>query len=93
MIDPATEQLLLLREAAAIVNPSHPPHIATIWRWATAGLQGGIRLESMKIGGQRFTSREAIRRFLVRLNEPAAVPMEPNAAAIEAGRRLEEMGA
>lgn len=93
MIDPATEQLFLLSEASAIVNPSHPPHIATIWRWATAGLQGGIRLESMKIGGQRFTSREAIRRFLVRINEPNAVPVEPIAAAIAAGKKLEERGA
>lgn len=93
MVDPATEQLLLLTEASAIINPSHPPHIATIWRWATAGLKGGIRLESIKVGGQRFTSREAIRRFLVRINEPAAVPMEPSAAAIAAGKRLEEMGA
>ncbi|MBP7746959.1 MAG: DUF1580 domain-containing protein [Phycisphaerae bacterium] len=93
MIDPATEQLFLLTEAPAIINPSHPPHIATIWRWAIGGLKGGVRLESIKVGGQRFTSREAIRRFLVRINEPAAMPMEPSAAAIAAGKKLEEMGA
>ncbi len=93
MIDPATEELCLLSQASAIINPSHPPHIATIWRWATAGLKGGIRLESIKVGGQRFTSREAIRRFLVRINEPAAVPVEPSAAAIRAGKELEAMSA
>ena len=93
MIDPQIEQLFLLTEACDVVNPSHPPHIATVWRWALYGVCNGIRLESIKIGGQRFTSREAIGRFLVRLNEPAAVPVPPNAAAIAAGETLRAMGA
>ena len=38
-------------------------HIATIHRWAKKGCRGHI-LETCLVGGRRYTSCEAIRRFL-----------------------------
>jgi hypothetical protein len=92
MIDMSNEHLITLSRAARIVNPSDQPHIATIWRWVLYGVRGQ-RLESVIIGGRRYTSEEAIQRFLFALNKPGAVPAPVSAAAIAAGKRLEAMGA
>jgi hypothetical protein len=62
MIDVAREQLITLKEAAALL-PSRP-HISTIARWAK-GLKNGRCLETVKVGGRVLTSREALfERFL-----------------------------
>lgn len=37
----------------------------TLERWMRKGCRG-IRLETVKIGGKRYTSKEAIQRFLIR---------------------------
>lgn len=37
-------------------------HYSTIHRWMTRGVKGN-RLESFKVGGVRYTTLEAIRRF------------------------------
>lgn len=45
------------------------------WRWVLYGVRGGVRLESQLIGGKRFTSVEAIERFVSRINsEPGMTP-------------------
>jgi hypothetical protein len=67
MIDLANEQIRPLARASHDV-PGHP-HISTLLRWALRGVKG-VRLETVIIGGRRFTSLEAIRRFVVRLSEP-----------------------
>ena len=40
----------------------------TIWRWRTKGI-AGVKLESFVIGGRRFTSVEALDRFITRVTE------------------------
>lgn len=64
MIDPATEQLIPFRDI-----PSHLPkrdgkkiNSSTIYRWTIRGLEGH-RLESVYVGGMRYTSAEALQRF------------------------------
>jgi hypothetical protein len=45
--------------------PSHAPgrpHLATCWRWTNRGCRG-VKLETLLIGGKRFTSLEALQRF------------------------------
>ncbi len=59
-IDLSTERLVSLTEAAALL-PGRP-HLATLWRWCTRGVRGR-RLESLEIGGRRYTSLEALQRF------------------------------
>lgn len=68
----------------------------TAWRWALKGV-GGVRLESIKVGGVRFTSRQACTRFLDKLNgapsprtEPAQTPK--NSRRADAARKLDAAG-
>jgi hypothetical protein len=68
MIDAQSEQLIPLTQAAKSL-PGRP-HVATLWRWRTAGLRG-IRLETLLCGGRRMTSREALARFFARVTSAA----------------------
>ena len=54
--------------------PNHIPkrhgkkvHYSTVYRWATKGARGRV-LETALCGGVRYTSREAIGRFLATKN-------------------------
>lgn len=59
MIDHRTENLIPIRQA-----PGHipgRPHISAVYRWLNRPMRP---LESLMIGGRRFTSQEAIDRFI-----------------------------
>jgi Protein of unknown function (DUF1580) len=63
MCDILHENVITMTEA-----PGHipgRPHSATIWRWWNRGIEG-IKLETFMVGGRRFTSTEAITRFIKR---------------------------
>lgn len=71
MIDIEAERVVTLTEAAELIprRRQHKKcHRATIFRWTRHGLKGVV-LESIPIGGTRFTSREALKRFFQRLAE------------------------
>jgi hypothetical protein len=71
------------------------PHVATLWRWRTVGCRGH-KLETILFGGRRYTSREAIARFLVAINgEPirSETPRQREAALRRAEKRAEALGA
>ena len=100
-IDIHSGNLLLLKDAAKRL-PSRP-HVSTLWRWHKRGCRG-IRLETVVIGGQRYTSEGALQRFVERTtaahDQGAALPVTPinetlrrRRAAIEkAERELEAAG-
>jgi hypothetical protein len=69
MIDITKEQMLSLKMAARLIpgRDGKPVHLSTIWRWILKGRRG-VKLESIVIGGSRFTSREAMTRFIEALN-------------------------
>ena len=69
MIDPETETLILPREVCRMFPGRSGKGIAlcTAWRWMLKGRKGH-KLESLIAGGQRYTSREAVGRFLTKLN-------------------------
>lgn len=79
MIDIEQEELLTLLAAARRLphgRASKPVHVATLHRWCSHGLAGGARLETVKIGGVRYTSTEALERFIENCsatNEPTAL--------------------
>lgn len=52
---------LTLRQAAALL-PGRPSR-STLHRWAHQGIRG-VRLATSLIGGRRYTTREAIERFI-----------------------------
>ncbi len=65
MIDFQTEELQSF-ETALIPGD---PHLGTRYRWTLKGVRGA-KLESILIGNRRFTSTEAIGRFITALNSP-----------------------
>jgi hypothetical protein len=92
MIDHENEQLLSMIAASKLL-PGRP-NVATLWRWRTAGCRGH-RLETILFGGRRYTSREAITRFLAAINgEPirAEAPRQRERAVSRAERRAAELG-
>ena len=58
---------LLSLTDAAHETPGRPT-VRTVWRWSSRGVRG-VRLQTLKVGGRTYTSREALQRFLVELNE------------------------
>jgi len=64
--DILTERRLSITAAAKRLNIS----VGCCWRWVLYGIRGGIKLDSALIGGKRFTSEEALERFVARLNSP-----------------------
>lgn len=51
------------------------PHVSTLHRWRLDGVRGA-KLETFLVGGRRFTTKEAIGRFLGHLNGTAPRPTE-----------------
>lgn len=75
MIDPFQEDAISLHDAADLCPKRHgkTPHISSLYRWTTTGCRGVV-LESVQIGGSRFTSREALVRFFGKLTAASGVP-------------------
>jgi Protein of unknown function (DUF1580) len=69
-IEIANETLISFQEAPAFV-PGRP-HISTLHRWRLRGVRG-VRLETVLIGGRRFTSREALQRFVAAVSASTGV--------------------
>ena len=67
MIDPLSGELISINEAVGLF-----PHRrsgakvsrSTLHRWATKGSKG-IRLEIVKVGGMVYTTKDAIREFIL----------------------------
>jgi hypothetical protein len=74
-VDFKTERLITLWEACKAFPGKESVSIATMHRWRKNGVRG-IKLQTMAIGGGRYTSHEAIARFLRALNWEAAPPLE-----------------
>lgn len=90
MIDLETEQVLSFKRAAEMVPwpDEDRPSYETIRRWADRGVRGH-KLETVRIGGRRVTTLEAIQRFLAVLSQGAEVILASRAA--EAAIRATEL--
>ena len=65
------------------------PHIATIHRWIATGCRG-IKLESLLVGGTRYTSTEALERFV--LETTAAANAKSQSIPSDSHRELDSIG-
>jgi len=95
-IDIHSDSLLTISQAAKSLPMR--PNVSTVWRWVLQGC-GGIKLESILIGGRRLTSSEAIQRFAdARTAQasgepiPSRTPRQRQAAIDRAERELAESG-
>jgi adenosylmethionine-8-amino-7-oxononanoate aminotransferase len=84
-INTSSENVINITQAANQI-PGRP-HRATVWRWILNGLHG-IRLESVKVGGRRFTSEEAIERFIARTTAVANGEQPPACTRQEQERAI-----
>lgn len=96
MIDPNSETLLSLTDAANTL-PGRP-NVTTVWRWRNRGVRG-VRLETICLGGRRFTSREALSRFFAATTAAAdgqplrsETPRQRESAIDRAERQATELG-
>jgi len=74
VFDPDSEDAFPLAEVCRRLKSQ--PSVQTVWRWAMKGVRG-VQLESRLIGGRRYTSREAVDRFLARLSQPGPAALPP----------------
>ena len=73
MIDFEKEHLITFQEAARILphgRNGKATHVATIHRWSANGCRG-IYLDWVQLGGQKYTSKEALGRFIADLTRQA----------------------
>ncbi len=90
----SNEEKLLPLSAAVESATGQRPHPSTLHRWRLRGIKG-VRLETIRCGGKRLCSIEAVRRFLESVTEAADGPARPTVArtsrqrqrAIEAAER------
>jgi hypothetical protein len=88
-IDISVEEILTLTQAAKSL-PGRPAS-STIHRWRLRGIRG-VRLETILVGGRRFTSRQALERFAARITAAAdgeAPPIRTPRARQQAIERAE----
>ena len=71
-----SEKLTRLSDAADLFPGPHPSR-QLLCRWQSKGVSTGtqrITLETIKIGGLRYTSAEAVERFLDAINGTGEAP-------------------
>ena len=93
MIDASTESLIPFQQAGRHIPGN--PSVCTLHRWRLKGVRGA-KLETLLVGGIRFTSKEAIERFIAAQNAcelpPAITPQQRARQSATARRVLEDMG-
>lgn len=92
MIDLAAEKLIPLRDVPSYLPPrpnGNRLHISAVYRWTLRGIKGVV-LETVRIGGTTYTSREALQRFSERLTEPASTQLPPATVSRVRQRQLDQ---
>ena len=74
VIDILREELRPLEQTAQHIPGQ--PHVSTLFRWAGKGVHG-CRLETVLVGGRRFTSLEAVQRFVADLTHQTSGDVSP----------------
>lgn len=88
-IDIDLENLVPFSDARTAFPGDKRLSLATLHRWRIKGVRG-VRLETVLIGGLRYTSREAISRFIAAQNAEttpeAAISLEQRKRQAEAAQ-------
>jgi hypothetical protein len=71
------ERLITMADAGRYLaqRTGHRPYLCTLYRWATRG-SGGRVLETVQVGRKRFTSIEALQRWMHARGEPAVITVD-----------------
>ncbi len=68
------------------------PSASTVYRWSVRGSKGVV-LETGTIGGRRYTTREAVERFLEATNRPIRKKWSAEESSRSHKRAMEELAA
>jgi len=80
--------IALLKAAAYFPNR---PHAGTLMRWALKGVgPSRVKLQTWKVGGRRYTTRDAIDRFVAQLSCEAVTTAAMSEQRAEELARAEE---
>lgn len=95
-IDVNSEGLIPFSDARTAFPGGKRLSLATLHRWRLSGVRG-TKLETCLVGGLRYTSREAIQRFIAHQNRdetpaPALTAKQRRKQAETADRILQEAG-
>jgi len=95
-IDAESEDLIPFCDARTAFPGGKRLSLATLPRWLLHGVRG-TKLETCLVGGLRYTSREAIKRFVGAQNHtessgPTITPKQRRKQAETADRLLQEAG-
>ena len=91
------ETLINIAQATRMIpgrSGGKPLHRATLHRWISKGVKTPdgrvVRLESVRVGGQRMTTQEALQRFLGAMSGDGSGAAPVDQAEIE--RQLDAIG-
>lgn len=88
MIDISVEDIMPIEQARLWLGErlGTAPSKVAVRRWITSGIKGVV-LESLLVGGRRYTSREAVQRFIAGTSgEKIAVPSARRRREIEGAK-------
>lgn len=84
------DDLMPLNKAASLlpaVRGSKPPHVMTLYRWASTGLKSRsgqrVVLETKWLGGTKMVSLAAVEQFCAALDDVDYVPISPARKRLE----------
>ncbi len=81
-IDISHDKLLDFAAATRLLPPGSRPSYTTWWRWCRRGVRG-VKLETVLLGGRRYTSEAAMKDFVAAITSrdagqfPAACSPQP----------------
>jgi hypothetical protein len=78
------ENLVPLSEAGELFPKA--PCMAALYRWSSPRGVRGRSLETTFVGGRRYTSREAVLRFLTPQTQPAHIKPQAESERVHAAR-------
>jgi len=81
------ETLISWVDASRSIPGKTVVHRATLHRWRLRGVRGHF-LESILVGGSRYTSTEAIRRFIDACNAPTPDTAQPVAFTADQRQKM-----
>jgi hypothetical protein len=92
-IDFENEHLVPLREVAKLFpgQSGRGVSMATLWRWTIQG-RNGIHLEAVSVGGRKYTTHAAVKRWLERCNPSQLSGPSQNAKDYRLSAQLEAEG-
>lgn len=93
-IDIHSDSLLTISQAAKSLPMR--PNVSTVWRWVQRGVRG-VKLDTVLVGGRRYTSKEALQSFIEQSTAAADAPpvrtsRQREASISKAEAELDEAG-